>query len=107
MIIGKKSAILKSNKPNIACPKCHKNSLSIQIFGDYGHLFQIPFISKGKRGVALCSSCNEIVPHQEMNNELKLAFYELKEQCKIPFWFYGGFIAIKIWVIYRIIFINP
>lgn len=108
MIVGKKSTILKSEKPNLTCPKCEKkDSITLNIIGDYGHLLLIPFISKGKRGESNCSNCKEVLPHQEMKSDLKLAYYELKEHVKTPIWFYGGLIAIKVLVIYKIIFINP
>ncbi|MDP3353602.1 MAG: hypothetical protein Q8S44_07670 [Flavobacteriaceae bacterium] len=107
MIVGKKSRVLKINNPEIVCVNCKKNNtITLRILGDYGHLFQIPFISKGKRGESKCSHCNQVLPHQEMNNDLKLAYFELKENVKIPIWFFAGLITIKILVIYKIIFIN-
>ena len=107
MIVGKKSSVLKTVNPEIVCANCKKtNTITLQIVGDYGHLFQIPFISKGKRGESKCSHCNQILPHQEMKQDLKLAYFELKETAKIPIWFFTGLIAIKILVIYKIIFIN-
>lgn len=108
MIVGKKSTVLKSDTPHLVCPKCEiNNTININIIGDYGHLFQIPFISKGKRGEAICSNCKHVFHHQEMKSDLKLAYYELKENVKTPIWFYLGLITIKILVIYKIIFINP
>ncbi|MDP2089891.1 MAG: hypothetical protein Q8J84_10885 [Flavobacteriaceae bacterium] len=107
MIVGKKTRILKSENPKITCPKCQKTAtITLKILGDYGHLFQIPFISKGKRGESKCSHCQQVLPHQEMQHDLKLAYFELKETAKIPIWFFAGLIAIKVLVIYKIIFIN-
>lgn len=107
MIVGKKSRILKSDEPKITCPNCQKTAtISLKIWGDYGHLFQIPFISKGKRGTSECSHCLQVIPHQEMKNDLKLAYFELKEHTKIPIWFFSGLIVFKILVIYKIVFIN-
>jgi len=108
MIAGKKSTILKSETPNLTCPKCDKkNTITLNIIGDYGHLLLIPFISKGKRGESNCSNCKQVLSHKDMKSDLKLAYYELKEHVKTPIWFYGGLIAIKVMVIYKIIFINP
>lgn len=108
MIVGKKSTTLKSDKPNVECPSCgRQNTITLKILGDYGHLLQIPFISKGKRGVSECSHCKEALSHQEMKERLKLTYFELKENVKTPIWFYGGLIFIKVLVIYKIIFINP
>lgn len=108
MFIGKKSSVLKTSNPAISCPSCdQKNTITLNILGDYGHLFQIPFISKGKRGVSACSHCKTTWNHPEMTNELKLAYYELKEYAKTPIWFYAGLITIKVLIIYKIIFINP
>lgn len=108
MIIGKKSTLLKSNQLTINCPKCgQSNTITLKVLGDYGHLFQIPFVSKGKRGESECANCREVIAHQEMKSDLKLAYFELKENVKTPIWFYSGLIAIKVLVIYKIIFINP
>lgn len=108
MIVGKKTRILKTENTKITCPNCERTStITLSILGDYGHLLQIPFISKGKRGESKCSHCKQILPHQEMKNDLKLAYFELKETAKIPIWFFTGLIAIKVLVIYKIIFINP
>ena len=107
MIVGKKSSVLKMDNPAIVCVNCKKsNTITLRILGDYGHLFQIPFISKGKRGESECNHCKQVLPHQEMSNDLKLAYFELKENAKIPIWFFAGLITIKILVIYKIIFIN-
>ncbi len=76
MIAGKKSIVLKAENQLITCPNCnHPNTISLKILGDYGHLFHIPFISKGKRGEAHCSNCNQILKHHEMKNDLKLAYF--------------------------------
>lgn len=108
MIAGKKSTVLKSDTPQLMCPKCEKRgTINLKIIGDYGHLLQIPFISKGKRGEACCNNCKQVFHHQEMKSDLKLAYYELKENVRTPIWFYFGLIAVKLLVIYKIIFINP
>ena len=107
MIVGKKSSVLKTVNSEIVCTNCKKtNTITLQIVGDYGHLFQIPFISKGKRGESKCSNCQQVLPHQEMQTDLKLAYFELKENVKIPIWFFSGFIIVKVLVIFKIIFIN-
>ena len=107
MIIGKKTSVLKTDTPKIVCVNCNENNtITLNILGDYGHLFQIPFISKGKRGESICNNCNQVLSHFDMKNDLKLAYFELKETCKIPIWFYGGIIAIKVLVIYKILFIH-
>ncbi len=104
MLAGKKITELKSElSSDIICPKCdYKNSTKVIIIGVYKHLFQIPFISGGKTGKSICTNCNTTFELSSMPSNIKLAYYELKENVKTPFWFYIGIITLKALVLIKI-----
>ncbi len=104
MLAGKKITELKSElSSDIICPKCDStNTTRVIISGIYKHFFQIPFISGGKTGKSICKNCNTTFELSTMPPNIKLAYYELKENVKTPFWFYTGVIVIKTLVLIKI-----
>jgi len=103
-LTGKKYVVLKSDiSKGVTCTKCNtKNVTKVAVIGIYKHLFQIPFVSGGKTGETICTSCNEKFSLNNMPSLIKLAYFELKETVKTPIWFYTGLILIKILVLIKI-----
>jgi hypothetical protein len=103
-LAGKKSTILKSETSlKLICPKCNaKNSTNISIIGIYKHLILIPFLNGGKTGTSLCVRCKQQYTLKDMPGLVKLAYFELKETTKTPYWFYTGLIVIKTLVLIKI-----
>ena len=104
MLAGKKKSILKDAiTKEVVCPKCNtENSTKVSIIGIYKHLLQIPFLSGGKTGESNCSKCLQTYELTNMPSSIKLAYHELKETTKTPFWFYSGLIVIKTLVLIKI-----
>jgi hypothetical protein len=101
---GKKTSELKFETPNeVLCPiAIKKNTTKVSVIGIYKHLFHIPFLSGGKFGKSVCESCQQTYDLKNMPNSIKLAYYELKETVKTPFWFYAGLIGVKTLVLIKI-----
>lgn len=104
-LAGKKNTELNSyNAPKVICPNCNtKNSTVVFVFGTYKHLLQIPFLAGAKFGKSICNNCKQTYNLSTMPDAIKLAYYELKEVTKTPFWFYIGVVAIKLLVIIKIL----
>ena len=104
LLAGKNTTVLKSETPtNIACPSCKKvNTTKIKVMGTYKHLFQIPFLSGKKFGKSACLNCNNIYEFNSMPATIKLAYFEIKENVRTPFWYYSGLILIKTLVLIKI-----
>lgn len=103
-LAGKKTSELKFKTPKeVLCPKCNtKNTTRIAVTGTYKHLFHIPFLSGGKSGNSNCENCNHTLEFAQMPDNIKLAYYELKEISKTPYWHYSGLIVIKLLVLVKI-----
>ena len=103
-LIGKKKSNIKSEiSKGFNCPKCNRlNSTKVSVIGVYNHLLQIPFLSGGKKGISVCTNCNQTYELQHMPGPIKLAYYELKETVKTPLWFYTGLIIVKTLVLIKI-----
>jgi len=103
-LAGKKTSELKfKTLEKVYCPSCNsKNTTRMAVTGTYKHLFHIPFLSGGKQGKSVCSNCNHTLEFSQMPDNLKLAYYELKEISKTPYWHYSGLIAIKLLVLIKI-----
>ncbi len=104
ILFGKKKSKIKSEIPkDLICPECDmSNTTNVSVIGIYKHLFQIPFISGGKRGTSECANCDQFYELHRMPGAIKLAYYELKETVKTPLWFYTGLIGVKILVLIKI-----
>jgi predicted nucleic-acid-binding Zn-ribbon protein len=105
LLAGKKNAELKNKiVGEIICPNCTtKNTTKVSVIGTYKHLFHIPFVADKKLGKSVCSNCNHTLVFTEMPDNIKLAYFELKEKTKTPFWFYSGIIVLKFAIIVKII----
>ena len=104
VLAGKKTSELKcETAQEFICPNCNtKNSTVVSVIGTYKHLFHIPFFAGSKFGKSVCSNCNLTLNLDKMPNAIKLAYYELKETAKTPFWFFSGTFAIKVLVLIKI-----
>ncbi|NLP56739.1 hypothetical protein [Lutibacter sp. B1] len=104
ILFGKKTSELKFKIPKeVICPNCNtSNTTKVSVIGIYKHLLHIPFLSGGKFGKSICNNCNKTFELNNMPNSVKLAYYELKETVKTPFWFYIGLIGIKALVLVKI-----
>ncbi len=103
-LAGKKKTIIKEDvSKKVTCPKCSsRNSTNVSIIGFYKHLLQIPFLSGGKTGEAKCGKCKQFYKLKDMPDNIKLAYFELKETTKTPFWYFSGIIVIKTLVLIKI-----
>lgn len=104
ILAGKKTSELKSETAQeVVCPKCNTlNSTKVSVIGTYKHLLHIPFLAGKKHGTSVCENCNQSFKLNDMPNAIKLAYYELKETSKTPYWFYIGTISIKVLVLIKI-----
>lgn len=103
-LAGIKTKSLKSTQPtDIICTSCSKkNSTKVAVIGAYKHLFNIPFLAGKKEALSTCNSCQNSFNYNQMSDNLKLAYHELKDKTKTPLWFYSGIIGIKILVLVKI-----
>jgi ribosomal protein L40E len=104
ILAGKKNADLKCEiAPKVICPKCNAtNSTEVTVIGTYKHLLYIPFFAGKKFGKSICTHCHQTYNLNNMPDAIKLAYYELKEISKTPYWFYIGSLSIKILVLIKI-----
>lgn len=105
LLAGQKTSELKCKTvSSVHCQNCNtKNSTVVFVYGTYKHLFQIPFFAGGKFGKSVCSNCNQTHNLTDMPDTVKLAYYELKETVKTPYWHYIGIIVLKLLIIIKII----
>ena len=103
-IAGNKKYIIKSTISNdLVCPKCNEiKTTKVSIIGTYKHLLHIPFFSGNKSGISICNNCNTKHSIKNMPAAIKLAYFELKETTKTPFWFFTGLFLIKTLVLIKI-----
>jgi hypothetical protein len=97
IVYGTRATLTKSEHLFEPCPNCkNTNSLQISVFQRYAHIFWIPFFPIGKKGVSVCSNCNQVLKDKEMPASLKLSYDNLKSQAKIPVWNFSGLFIIAL-----------
>ncbi|RYY44473.1 MAG: zinc-ribbon domain-containing protein [Chitinophagaceae bacterium] len=73
------------------CPHCGtQNSLDLQVFQKYAHIFWIPFFPLKKRVMSQCDHCKQVLEEKEMPSSLAGSFESLKKQTKTPLWMFSG-----------------
>ena len=97
IIYGTKAKLLKSEITADQCPNCNTaNSIQMNVFQRWAHIFWIPFFLIGKTGVSQCLNCRQVLKLKEMPASLKLSYDNLKTQTKIPVWTFAGCFLIVI-----------
>jgi len=77
------------------CPQCKDtDSLELCVFTSYHHLYEIPFGSKGKQALIVCSKCGKIVKEHKFPASVKEMARIEKEHITIPKKHYLGFLLL-------------
>jgi hypothetical protein len=91
IIYGIKAKLLKSEITSDACANCNTaNSIQMNVFQRWAHIFWIPFFPIGKTGVSQCLNCRQVLKLKEMPASLKLSYDNAKAQTKTPVWTFAG-----------------
>lgn len=104
IIYGIKAKLLKSEITSDTCPNCNTaNSIQMNVFQRWAHIFWIPFFPIGKTGVSQCLHCKQVLKLKEMPASLKLSYDNLKVQTKTPVWTFAGCFLVAIIAIFAVI----
>ncbi len=75
------------------CPECgQKGHIHCSIFGNYAHVFWIPFFPYKKKAIAQCMYCKRQYSLYEIPDEIKNEVYHLKASAHTPIWHWLGLI---------------
>lgn len=103
LIGGNKTTKTLYKKINGNCPNCNNQTLGIQVYQKYGHLFWIPFVPMYKIGMLHCSHCKLALGKKEIPAEYVEVFEKTKNDAPIPKWnFIGLFMFIVLIVLFKI-----
>ncbi len=91
IIYGSRAKLIAKEIVPGKCPHCGTlNSVEMNVFQRYAHVFWIPFFPVGKTGVSQCDHCKQVLKLKEMPADLRLTYDNLKGQAKKPVWMYTG-----------------
>ncbi|PWK78998.1 hypothetical protein LX99_01452 [Mucilaginibacter oryzae] len=91
IVYGTRGKLLKNEITTDSCPNCNTaNSIQMNVFQRWAHVFWIPFFPIGKTGVSQCLNCRQVLKLKEMPASLRLSYDNLKAQTKIPVWTFSG-----------------
>ncbi|MDB5147388.1 MAG: hypothetical protein JWQ57_1408 [Mucilaginibacter sp.] len=97
IVYGIKAKLLKAEIISGNCPNCNTaNSVQMNVFQRWAHIFWIPFFPIGKTGVSQCLNCKQVLKLKEMPASLKLSYDNVKAQTTIPVWTFAGCFLIVI-----------
>ena len=87
IIFGTRSGKLKSPQTKADdCNYCQtKDSVWYYFFQRYIHIFWIPVIPIGKTGSSVCGHCKQVLSANEMPENQKQEFLNIKKDLKTPF----------------------
>ena len=105
---GSRGVHLKSDKvTGVKCLYCdQQGSHTVSVFGKYAHLYWIPFFPMGKKGVSECDNCKRTLEPKEMNDQLKLAYQNVKSKAKTPITHWSGLGIIVLIIAFAIYSVN-
>ena len=94
IVYGTRAVLQKTEYIYDPCPNCRAaNSIQMNVYQRYAHVFWIPFFPIGKTGVSVCESCKQVLQLKQMPESLKPAYDGVKSNTRIPIWtFIGAFL---------------
>lgn len=87
------------------CKNCgNKDTLTLQVYLQYAHIYWIPFFPMRTKGFTECSHCKQGLDEKQFSPETQAVFAEAKNKLKNPpAWSYVGSIVILIIVVLAIL----
>ena len=77
--------------PNSKCEYCEKEGTQrITVFGNYVHIFWVPFFPIGRDVFAECTHCKRTLEQKEFSPKLNQQYLDNKINFKRPFWHWFG-----------------
>lgn len=87
--------------PGTHCDYCHtQQAQEITQFGQYFHIFWIPFFPIGRKTFAECTHCKRTIGKREFTPELRNALNDHKSSIKRPVWHWAGLILVAFLVLF-------
>jgi hypothetical protein len=75
----------------VPCTHCNTmDSLTMDIYQKYGHVFWIPFVPSGHTAITRCSNCGMEEFEKYFPADYTSAFFRLKSTLRKPWWTYSG-----------------
>jgi len=104
IVYGTRAVLQKTEYIYDACPSCRAtNSVQMNVYQRYAHVFWIPFFPIGKTGVSVCESCRQVLQVKQMPESLKPAYENVKSNTRIPAWTFIGVFLIAAGIVATII----
>lgn len=105
---GSKGVHLKSEKVSgVKCSYCEQQGThTVSVFGRYAYLYWIPFFPMGKKGVSECDNCKRTLEPKEMNDQLKMAYQNVKSHTKTPIKHWSGLGIILLIIAFTVYSVN-
>lgn len=76
---------------NSVCNYCGQEETQVlTIFGNYAHIFWVPFFPLGRDGLITCTHCKYALEQKEFSPELNQVYLDNKSQVKRPLWHWTG-----------------
>lgn len=104
IIYGTRGKLIKSEMIAEPCANCNNaNSIEMNVFQRWAHIFWIPFFPIGKTGVSQCMHCKQVLTLKQMPEMLRISYSNLKSQAKTPIWTFSGLLLLAIIIVAVII----
>lgn len=82
------------------CDYCHHDqSQEITQFGNYFHVFWIPFFPIGRRTFGECTHCKRTIRKREFSPQLLATFNMNKSEIRRPIWHWSGLLIVAAMVL--------
>ena len=91
IIYGTNAKVIKTEAITEACPNCNTtNSIIINIWQKWAHIFWVPVLPMGKTGSSECIHCQQVLSLKKMPLILQISYENIKSQTSVPIWTFSG-----------------
>jgi zinc-ribbon family len=96
IVFGTKAVHLQTVElEDATCPSCgEQDTILLSVFRKHFHIFWIPILPIGKKGLAECAHCKRVMGYTEMSSEILQECNALKDKKRGPIWQYVGLVLI-------------
>lgn len=104
IIYGSRATELASQPIPDKCTNCGTtNSLRMNIFQKYAHVFWIPFFPIGKAAFTDCENCKQVVEKKQFSPGLHERYQNLSINARRPLWTFSGLAMLTAVVVWGVV----
>jgi hypothetical protein len=99
IIYGSRSTELVKRNLKEKCANCETpNSIQLQVYQKYAHIFWVPLFPMNKLGISQCTHCRQTLSKEQFPHSLEREYKNVVAETRAPLWTFVGLALIAVFI---------